>query len=54
MRKQVLLIISGNLLHPYLTNERHQVLALIVAHRLRQKGKVNAIGQIRKPPPMTL
>ena len=54
MRKQVLLIISGNLLHPYLTNECHQVLALIVAHRLRQKGKVNAIGQIGKPPPMTL
>lgn len=54
MRKQVLLIISGNLLHPYLTNERHQILALIVAHRIRQKGKVNAIWQIRKPPPMTL
>lgn len=54
MRKQIFLVGFRNLRQPYLTDESHQILALVVAHSVSQKGKVNAGRQVGKAPPMAL
>ena len=56
MRKKVFLVISGDLVQLYLTDERHQQLAfaIVVIAIVLQKRKLHPVRKVRKTPPMAL